>query len=82
MPCHNSTNGLPLFSLFPCRCEPTLFTFNTDVMSELNEKGIPLFEKDFVVERITSGMCLCRKVGVCVGMGLCSEVFVLSSSTT
>jgi len=45
----------PKTEVILCWCEPTLFTFNTDVMSELNEKGIPLFEKDFVVERITQG---------------------------
>ena len=45
----------PKTEVILCWCEPTLFTFNTDVMTELNEKGIPLFENDFVVERITQG---------------------------
>ena len=38
-----------------CWCEPKLFTFNTDVMAQLNADGIPVFERDFNVERITSG---------------------------
>jgi len=45
----------PNTEILLCWCEPTLFTFNTDVMTELNEKGIPLLEKDFAVERITKG---------------------------
>jgi hypothetical protein len=43
----------PNTEILLCWCEPTLFTFNTDVMTELNEQGIPLLERDFTVERIT-----------------------------
>jgi len=45
----------PKTDIILCWCEPKLFTFNTDVMTELNEKGIPELQKDFTVERITQG---------------------------
>jgi len=48
----------PQTEIILCWCEPKLFTFNTDVMTELNDKGIPELQKDFKVERITEGQLI------------------------
>ena len=50
----------PKTDIILCWCEPKLFTFNTDVMTELNEKAIPELQKDFTVERITQGQFSCE----------------------
>ena len=45
----------PETEIILCWCEPRLFTFNSDVMEELNRDGIPVFDQSFKVERITTG---------------------------
>ena len=34
----------PETEIILCWCEPRLFTFNSDVMEELNRDGIPVFD--------------------------------------